>query len=214
MLVIGIAGGVASGKSLVAQCFKHFGASLLDADQIGHEVLKDPAIIERIAGSFDGNILKDGEVDRTALAEIVFDPRPQGTQALLTLEKITHPEIGRRIRVQLEKLKSDALSNAVVLDAPVMFKANWDRMCDKIVFVHTDLELRQRRASQRGWDDDEISKREAYQTPIDEKRSKSTDEIDNSKSKEHTYEQARKLWLSWELELPEQLDLPSHFFKK
>ena len=153
MLVIGIAGGIASGKSLVADCFNHFGALVLDADQIGHEVLKDPTIINSIVELWGNIILKDGEVDRGALAKIVFDPGINGTKSLQQLEQITHPAIGKKIQAQLSELRSESKSPAVVLDAPIMFKANWDRICDKIVFVKADLFQRQQRASQRGWDD-------------------------------------------------------------
>lgn len=212
MLVIGLAGGVASGKSLVAQCFKHLGAKILDADQVGHEVLRDPEVVKRLVEIFSDNILNNGDIDRTALGKIVFDRSPEGTKALVALEQITHPQIGERIQAELISLKAEPELQAVVLDAPVMFKANWDRLCDKVVFVHADLELRETRARQRGWNDDEISKRESYQTPLDEKRSRSTDQIDNSQSKKSTCEQAKNIWLSWGLKIPKELDSPQNLF--
>ena len=121
MLVIGIAGGVASGKSLVAQCFKHFGAEVLDADRVGHEVLKDPVVVKQLLEIFSNNILVDGEIDRTALGKIVFDQSPKGFKALAALEQITHPEIGKRIQTQLNKFRMESELSAVVFDAPVMF---------------------------------------------------------------------------------------------
>lgn len=210
MLVIGLAGGVASGKSLVASCFEHFGATVLDADRAGHEVLREPKVIAAIKSQWGEIVLKDGEIDRGALARIVFDSTSEDPNQLERLEQITHPGIGRKIRERLAQLESQAI--AVVLDAPVMFKAGWDRLCDKIVFVDTVASLRQKRARQRGWDDDEFAKREARQTPLAEKRSKSTDFIENSKSKEETYIQARELWRSWNLPLPTQLDSPTTLF--
>ncbi|MDG1873116.1 MAG: dephospho-CoA kinase [Mariniblastus sp.] len=213
MLVIGITGGVASGKSLVALCFKHFGAQVLDADRVGHEVLKDPNVIAAIHSQWGEIVLKDGEVDRGVLGKIVFEPTPSGSNSLRRLEQITHPLIGARIRQRLSELKADSNCSAVVLDAPIMFKANWDQMCDKIVFVHTDPTKRQQRSRQRGWDSEELSKRESRQISVEEKRLKSTDTIDNSDSREETYFQACDLWQAWGLRLPEGLEFPNTLFK-
>ena len=210
MLVIGIAGGVASGKSLVAQCFERFGAKVLDADQVGHEVLKDAEVIDAIVSQFGEIVLLQGEIDRRALGRIVFDPSPEGVRSLERLEELTHPPIGIRIQRELNRLKSGARFPAVVLDAPVMFKANWDSLCDRIVFVDADIALRSKRALERGWDDDELARRESRQLPILEKRSKSTDLIDNSGSREETYAQASKLWKTWGLALLPELDSPSN----
>jgi len=212
MLVVGIAGGVASGKSLVARCFQHFGARVLDADRVGHEVLKDAEVIDRIVVQFGDIVLQKGEIDRRALGRIVFDPSPDGAAALKRLEKITHPLIGIRIQKELSTLNSEFELPAVVLDAPVMFKANWDSMCDKIVFVHADIASRRERASQRGWDDDELARRESRQLPISEKRSKSTDLIDNSGSRKETFTQASTLWKSWGLSLSPELEFSSKLF--
>ena len=82
MLVIGIAGGVASGKSLVTDCFQHFGATVLDADQIGHEVLQRTVLVQQLVDQFGDGILSDGQVDRSRLARIVFAKAPEGPSAL------------------------------------------------------------------------------------------------------------------------------------
>lgn len=212
MLVIGIAGGVASGKSLVARCFQRFGAEILDADRVGHEVLRDNQVIDKIVRQFGEIVLQKGEIDRRVLGRIVFDPSPEGVRSLKRLEQITHPQIGARIQNELSTFKSESDFPAVVLDAPVMFKANWDRLCDKIVFVHADNTLRRERASQRGWDDNELARRESQQLPILEKRSRSTDLIDNSGSRTETYGQASKLWKAWGLTVSPELESPADFF--
>ena len=211
MLVIGLAGGVASGKSLVASCFQHFGATLLDADRIGHDVLKDVDVVTAIKKQWAEVVSHDGEINRKALGRIVFDP-VEGSDQLRVLEQITHPKIGVRIEKRLKELQSERIP-AAILDAPVMFKADWDRMCDKIVYVDADVELRKQRAAERGWDDDEIALREARQTPLETKRSRSTDFIDNSGTKENTYNQAKALWKKWKLHFPRELDTPSTLFQ-
>ena len=91
MLVIGLAGGVASGKSLVARCFEHFGAIVLDADRIGHEVLKEPDVIAAVESQWGKTVLKDGKIDRRALGQIVFGSTDCNTNHLEILERITHP---------------------------------------------------------------------------------------------------------------------------
>ena len=210
MLVIGLAGGIASGKSLVAGCFQHFGATILDADRIGHEVLRQPEVIAAIKSRWGEKVLKNGEIDRSALARIVFSSNQLDFSELAHLELITHSRIGEKIRSRLERLEST--TPAVVLDAPVMFKAGWDQMCDKVVFVDADIAIRRRRARLRGWSEDELARREAFQLPIAKKRARSTDFIDNSESREATYIQARRLWRDWGLDLPTQLESPKTLF--
>jgi dephospho-CoA kinase len=212
LFVIGLAGGIASGKSLVASCFEHFGAAVLDADRIGHEILKEPDVIAAIVSRWGQIVTQDGEIDRSALARIVFGSGQSDSSELEHLEAITHPRIHQRICERLKELTDDF--QVVVLDAPVMFKSGWDQLCDKIVFVDADESIRQQRANQRGWDACELSKREANQTPIAEKRSRSSDFIDNSKSKEETYIQARELWRKWNLNLEVQFDSPNSLFHK
>ena len=212
MLVIGIAGGVASGKSLVTRCFKHFGATVLDGDQVGHEVLQQTVLIQQIVDHFGDGILSDGQIDRSRLAHIVFAKAPAGPAALKKLEAITHPAIGEQIMRKLELARQDPNCQACVLDAPVMFKAGWDKLCNKMVFVEAPIRIRIKRASERGWDDDELVKREANQISVETKRDRATDIIDNSLTKETTFQQAVKMWLAWGLNLNRELQQPSSLF--
>lgn len=216
MLVIGLAGGIASGKSLVANCFEFFGAIVLDADRFGHEVLEEPDVIASITSHWGETILINGRIDRKALGRIVFDPTQQDAAHLERLEQITHPRIQAKIRSRITELKQKPAGEpevpAVVLDAPVMFKAGWDRQCDKIVFVESANSVREERARQRGWSADELARRESFQTPLDEKRRRSTDTIHNSQSKTKTFEQVRDLWQEWGLPLPSKLNLPTTLF--
>ncbi len=209
MLVIGLAGGIASGKSLVADCFMHFGAKLIDADRIGHDILKQQSIKHSIKLEFGNSIINEqNEINRNQLAQIVFNP--DYPDALKTLEKITHPLISERIHSALKQHKPDA--PAVLLDAPVMFKAGWDQMCDEVVFVDADLATRKSRAKLRGWDSEELAKRESFQTPVEEKRTRSTNVIDNGGSKNATYLQARDLWRTWNLPLAKNHHSPNSLF--
>ena len=199
MLVIGLTGGIASGKSFVAECFAELGCEIIDADLLGHKVLKLPEMIERIRKAFGDQTVVDGEVDRRSLATIVFPKDSEApSEELKLLESITHPEIGKWMKRRLLEIEQSNSAQAVILDAPVMFKAQWDRFCDHIVFVHADLKIRQQRANLRGWPEGELRRRERQQLPLEQKRRLATDEIDNSGSAEQTRVQAKSLWQKWQ----------------
>jgi len=200
MLVIGLTGGIASGKSFVATCFAELGSEIVDADLIGHKVLNLPETVKRIREAFGVQVIVDGQVDRRALATIVFPKDSDApSKELKLLESITHPEIGKWMRIRFLEIESSSSAQAVVLDAPVMFKAQWDRFCDRIVFVHADLKIRQQRVTLRGWPVGELQRRERQQLSLEQKRKFASDEIDNSGSADQTREQVRSLWKTWQL---------------
>lgn len=211
MLVIGVVGGVASGKSLVTRCLDHLGAHTIDADVLGHEVLHEKTVIDAIVNQWGNSLLVEGQIDRKRLARVVFAPGPEGEQQLATLEKIVHPKIGARIDSRIQELQAQN-SLAVVLDAPVMIKAGWDQFCDKLIFVEVPKKHRQSRAASRGWEPGELERRENKQTPLLEKRQRATDVIDNSGSKQETYDQVKRLWVGWDLALPASLGSPDDLF--
>lgn len=197
MWVIGIVGGIASGKSTVAEQFRQLGAEVIHADLIGHEVLRD-AQVQRLLFERWGKAVLDqkGEVDRAAVAKIVFTPSQQSAGELKFLEQTTHPLIGQRVEQQLADLARREGLTAVVLDAPVLFKAGWDVYCDKIVFVETTRSARRERARRRGWSEAEFAAREAAQESLDEKRIRADWVIDNSGCPEDTFVQIQRFWRS------------------
>ena len=196
MVVIGLVGGVASGKSFVASCFEELGASILDADKIGHEVLQQPEVISAICVEWPDVVLIDGQIDRASLAAIVFDESNESS--LEKLQEITHPIIGKRIEERLKLFRS-AGCKAAVLDASVLLKAGLQSQCDKIVFVDVDLETRKKRVACRGWPADELDKRERNQTSVEQKRELATDVLDNFGLPEETRKQVSVLWNQWGL---------------
>src|SRR4029453_17068791 len=105
------------------------GATIIDADRAGHEVLRYPHI-KQAARQHWGNAIfgADGEIDRKALAAIVFARTATGRGELEYLERLNHPEIGRLLNQQMEQLREQGV-RAAILDAPVMLKAGWDRFC-------------------------------------------------------------------------------------
>lgn len=196
MLVIGLIGGIASGKSFIASCFHDLGASVLNADELGHRVLEQPDVVRVIQNNWPTAVDADGKVSRSVLAEIVF--RSNDRCQLNTLERITHPRISELINIEIVRLRKLGCP-AVVLDAPVMVEAGWASKCDKIVFIDSPLELRQKRALARGWTADELGRRELAQLSLSEKRSLATDSILNGTDPEKTRFQCRQLWNAWGL---------------
>jgi dephospho-CoA kinase len=201
MLVIGLVGGIASGKSLVAKCFGELGAVVLDADSVGHQVLLESGVKKQIQEIWGDKVFHRGEVDRSAVAAIVFNPQT-GPEELVKLEKIVHPVITVRLIERLTEFRRLGKMPAVILDAPVMFKAGWDALCDRIVFVDAPDWMRTERAMRRGWSKRELQRRESRQMSLNEKRSRATDFIDNSQSPEMTLLQVKQLWQQWRLPLP------------
>lgn len=192
--IIGLLGGVASGKSLVAGYLAELGAGKLDADRAGHEVLKLPEVEAAIRTRWGDAVFgDDGRVVRSAVAKIVFAPTDEGRRELAFLESITHPRIGERLKAEAERLAA-AGSRVLVLDAPVMLKAGWDALCDAIVFVDAPPNVRLQRALERGWTAAEFTAREQAQETPDVKRKRADFVVDNGGPAEATRAQVVDLW--------------------
>lgn len=194
MRVIGILGGVASGKSLIGRLLAEHGAGVLDADQAGHAALRLDHVKTAAKARWGEQIFSsDGQIDRGRLAAIVFAPPPDGPRERTYLEQLTHPEIGRMLRAQIETL-SAAGTPVAVLDAPVMLEAGWDQLCDCMIYVDVPRDVRLARARQRGWSEEEFTAREAAQTALDCKRKRADTVIDNSGSLEQVRRQVDQVW--------------------
>ncbi len=193
MKTVGIVGGVASGKSQVARMFGQLGAEIIDADQAGHEVLDEPAVIQAATHRWGTGILgKDGKLDRRAIADRVFGPGNR--DELLFWEGVTHPRIHDRISQRLADLAALPGDRVVVLEAALLFEAGWDTLCDLVVFIDAADSIRRQRAAVRRWSASEWEQREAAQTSLAEKRRKADIVIDNSGTLEQTYLQVQALW--------------------
>ena len=197
MILIGVVGGIASGKSEVSGALQRLGAKVVDADRIGHEVLEDPEVKTAIGRRWGAEIFDaHGLVDRRRVAGIVFASPPKGPEELTFLEQWTHPRIGQRLREQIAEWARTGRVPAAVLDAPVMLKAGWDTFCDRLLFVDAPREQRLARARRRGWSEAEYDAREAAQEALALKRSRADIIIDNSSSLEYTYAQVDQFWRS------------------
>ena len=202
MIVVGLTGGIGSGKSHIAGLFRALGAGVIEADALGHRVLEIPLVKKKLGDEFGVGIFNEnGDVVRKQLARIVFGDSSDSQFRLGRLESIAHPEIGKLVEIEIDQFRRQQVP-LVILDAPVMFKSRWDRLCDKIVFVDANLPLRLERARGRGWSDDELMRRERRQLPIEEKRQRATDVIDNNRPDEPEWleAQVRNLWGHWEVD--------------
>jgi dephospho-CoA kinase len=171
MHVLGIVGGVASGKSVVAGEFARLGAQVLDADQAGHEVLREPEVIAALVERWGKRILlSDGQIHRSAVAQIVFAENGEAEKRFL--EQITHPRIAARLTQQFEKTRKAAECQVVILDAALLFEAGWNQLCEATIFVDAPRETRLARAATRGWSAEQFAAREAQQLPLDQKRTR------------------------------------------
>jgi dephospho-CoA kinase len=188
-LVVGILGGIGSGKSAVSRGLSnHFKTFLIDADRVGHDVLGIPTVQDDIRLAFGDSVFDGAEIGRKSLAGKVFGSELHHKQALIELEKIVHPEIRRQVEKQLADIPDE--TDVVVLDAAVMLEAGWNDLCDTIVFVDTPFETRLKRVEEnRGWTADELRRREASQVSLEDKRAVSELIVDNSGSLENAVQQ-------------------------
>ena len=194
MKLLGLIGGIASGKSTVAGLFGQLGAVVLDADRVGHEVLRLPAVRAAVGGRWGKDVIgPDGEIDRKALGRIAFASPPDGPRELAELERITHPEIRRQLTAEIEELAKSG-TRLAVLDAAVMLKSGWDRLCDAIAFIDVPRELRLARALDRGWTAEDFAHREAAQESVDQKRSRADFVLDNSRDLGYIQSQVQRCW--------------------
>lgn len=194
MCVLGLTGGIASGKSTVARMLAACGAQVIDADQLARDVVAlGSEALAQIAREFGPLVLNpDGSLNRTALGGIVF----QDPQKRRRLEEITHPRIIAKMQAQLQALESQDQAFRVVLDVPLLFETpEILRLCDYTVVVWVPESLQICRLMCRdGLGRREALKRIGAQIPLDQKRLLADIVIDNSGSLADTQSQVRELW--------------------
>ena len=181
--VLGVLGGIASGKSAVAKALAGAEGRILDADRLAHEALNSAEMREWLLESFGSEIVgEEGQVDRTALGARVFgDP-----DARKRLEDWIHPVVRARIGTGLEEARSQGVRR-VILDVPLLLENDAQHgltaLCDFLVFVDSEPDVRDARAvARRGWKAGEVARREALQLPLHQKRARADFVVDNRKS--------------------------------
>jgi dephospho-CoA kinase len=185
--VIGVVGAVCSGKSTVARMMAREGFEHIDADALAHEVLNRPGTKRTLKDAFGETIFReDGSVDREALSRIVF----AGPEELRKLNRIVHPPVLEEIKERVQRA-----TGPVVLDAALLLETHLHRQCcDLLVYVDTPEHLRKRRAEkERGWESEELHRRESAQLPLEEKKAKADLTIRNDRTEEKLRQNVKEL---------------------
>jgi dephospho-CoA kinase len=185
--IIGVTGGLATGKSTVADMFVAKGAVKIDADAIAHELLlNDAGIIKTVIAAFGDDIVAAGKIDRRKLAARVFSDK----DGLARLSRIMHPAIIRRMNETLLGIKE----GTVVIDAPLLIEAGLTGMVDVVVVVTAARATQIKRATERGISKDEAEAIIASQMPLSEKEKLADHIIDSDKEIDTTKKGVDGIW--------------------
>lgn len=174
--VIGIVGGIGSGKSTVARVFEEMGCVVSDSDASVREIMQQPQVKDQLRSWWGEQVItSEGEINRSAIAHIVFGSEVERRK----LEGLIHPLVHQQRHDLIEQACSDGASG-VIVDAPLLFEAGVDSECDAVIFVDTPREIRLVRVkSARGWDEQELDRRENAQLGLEQKRKRSDHVVSN-----------------------------------
>jgi dephospho-CoA kinase len=188
VLTVALTGGIGSGKSLVGEYLQALGALVVDSDHLAREVIeRGTEGFDLVVARFGDAILKDGEIDRAALARIVFDD----PNKRLALEEIIHP----RVRDRYQTILANAGASAVVVNQiPLLAETDGAKRFDLIVTIEADEGLRIERAIARGLKEYEVRKRISSQASDEDRRRIANVVITNNGSKEELLSAVEDLW--------------------
>ena len=194
MIVIGVTGGLGTGKSTVAAMFKQLGAAaVLDADVIAHRVMEPKRLAWRqLVKTFGEKILnEDQTINRRSLAAIVF----RDETARKRLDAMVHPHVLRAIRQRLSQLRRSPRVQAVILDVPLLIEAGAQQMVDALVVVTAPQVVQRERLTRKyGWSDEETTARIGAQMELSAKAALADHVVDNSGSVDATRTQVKRIW--------------------
>lgn len=192
--VIGVTGGIGAGKSIVAGLFRSLGAAVVDSDGMAHRQLEDPSVVGVLRGWWGDRICRaDGGVDRSVVASIVFEDPAE----LRRLEGFLYPRIEAERQRVMAILDQDEAVLAMVLDTPKLFEARLDQVCDAVVFVDADVEVRAARlAESRGWPRSELTRRERMMEVLDKKRSRADYVVINQSDAQNLRDQVERVFVA------------------
>jgi len=175
--VIGILGGIGSGKSTVAAEFAKLGCKIIDADKIAHELLDRKSVKEKIVGLFGKAVLdSSGRIEHKKLAGVVF----ASGDKLASLNRIIHPLVLARTEGLIEKYNRQNQVKAIVLDMPLLVEVGWEKRCDKLIFVDCDQKIRAERVKKKDFDGNQVKIRENFQISLDSKANVADNTIENN----------------------------------
>lgn len=163
-MIVGLTGGIASGKSTVSNLFRKYGIEIVDADKVAKEVSEKKESIEKISNIFGKDILdSDGKIVREKLREKAFKNR----ELLQELNKIIHPQVMEYFKRKKEENSKDEI---LIFDIPLLYETMMEYLCDKIIVVGVDVQKQIRRVVARDGSSEELAKKIIFnQMPLDEK---------------------------------------------
>lgn len=190
MLIVALTGGIGAGKSQVAKYFHQLGSYVFDADQFARAAIERGSKgFDEVVTTFGDQILKDGDIDRRKLGEIIFaDPT-----AKANLESIIHPEVKRLFEEAKKSLPLDAV---VIYEIPLLVESNSGDRFDYSITVEADVETRTKRLKERGLATHEIVGRMAAQASREERVSYCDLVIENDGDQDSLLRQVEKIWQS------------------
>ena len=188
MRTIALTGGIGAGKSLVAQYFSELGARVVDADQLARVAIERGSDgFDEVLLRFGESILRDGDIDRKALAEIVF----ADASARADLEAIIHP----RVRELFNNVVADlAPDETLIYEIPLLVESNLAANFDLVITVEADLEIRKERLRKRGMFISEIERRIAAQASREERQAQADHVIINDGDEDALLRSVENLW--------------------
>jgi dephospho-CoA kinase len=195
-MIIGLTGGIASGKSTVSNLIKSEGIPVVDADLIAREVVeKGETAYEHIVKVFGTEILTvDGALDRKKLGSIVFSDE----QKRFLLNDIVHPAIRVRMQEKIEQWKQEGFKT-IVLDIPLLYESKLTNMVEKVIVVYVDQQLQKERLKNRDqYSDEEALSRINAQLPLKEKITYADEVIHNNGSLDETKNQLLAILTKWD----------------
>lgn len=175
--IIGLCGGIGAGKSLVAAELQNLGCVVADSDRLAREALGEPEVLAKLEEWWGREVFgADGRPDRAQIAGRVFtNPVERGN-----LESLLYPLIATRRAAIISAAELNPAVKAIILDSPLLFESRLDRECDAVVFIEASEPERLGRLQEtRNWDLNELRRREQWQLPIEEKKSRSTHVLPN-----------------------------------
>lgn len=188
MLIVALTGGIGAGKSLVAQYFSELGARVVDADQLARIAIeRGSAGFDDVVTRFGESILRNGDIDRKALGEIVFKDK----SAKAALEAIIHPKVRELFFEVVNDLAADEI---LIYEIPLLVETGAASNFDQIITVEADLELRKSRLLKRGMFISEIESRLAAQASPAEREAVATHVIENSGDEDQLLRKVENLW--------------------
>ncbi|MCX5886590.1 MAG: dephospho-CoA kinase [Proteobacteria bacterium] len=192
-MLIGLTGGIGSGKSVVAEMLKNLGAHIIDADQISRDVMvPESEAYKKVVNTFGKEILQDDRsIDRKKLGDLVFgDP-----EKIAKLNECTHPAIFAEIDRRVEEIRRNNPDAIIIIDAALLVETAAHERFDKLIVVSADEETQLKRLKERdGFAEEEAQKRISSQMPLKEKVKYADFVIHNDKGLEDTRRQVAEIY--------------------